>query len=98
MQLDYEKPSLSPVQSSSASNHYNHLQDSAAGSTTVEKKGLFNDEFYNDALEFVKNIDSDDDVDSKMTTISHTRKSHLELLLQKSNSISGIRMMNMQFK
>ena len=47
-------------------------------------------------------LKADDDVDSvvsnEQTFTKITRKSHLELLLQKANSISGIRKMNMQFK
>lgn len=45
---------------------------------------------------------ADDEVDSVVSNQQNytkiTRKSHLELLLQKANSISGIRKMNMQFK
>ena len=73
---------------------------------------LFQNEFEDDpvfefaATNYIENdhqaINADDEVDSvvsdKQNYIKITRKSHLELLLQKANSISGIRKMNMQFK
>jgi|LauGreDrversion4_2_1035121.scaffolds.fasta_scaffold361200_1 hypothetical protein len=75
MEVDEQDKNMSPVQSSTASAHYNLHSESINGSTTVEKKGLFNDDFYfqspGDPLEFEKNCDSDDEGYSKMTTISH---------------------------
>jgi hypothetical protein len=46
MEVDDEIKNMSPVQSSTASAHYNLHAESVNGSTTVEKKGLFNDDFY----------------------------------------------------
>jgi len=46
MLVDEQDNNMSPVQSSTASAHYNLYSDSINGSTTVEKKGLFNDDFY----------------------------------------------------
>jgi hypothetical protein len=75
----------------------NHLhEDNNIGKK--KKKPIFTDEFDEENLVFEHlplQMDQSDDEDSSGAYSKQSRKSHLELLLQKANSISGIRKMNM---